>query len=102
MSQTNLTADEVIDSLTESDEDAIVHHFGDTWTNLALNNPAKLARAMAFVVKRREGLTDDEARQVARSLTTKGYSEFFAEEPQDAGKDEPLVSELSSSLTSVS
>lgn len=97
MSQTNLTADEALESLTGFDEMAITKHFGRPVSAFE-NDQSMLGRALVFVVKRRDGLTDDDARNAALELPLKDVLSFFAEESEESGKGEPqlgLQSEIS-------
>ena len=103
MSQTNLTGEQVIDSLLEDDENAIEYHFGAPWTDLAQKNAPKFARALIFIAKRSEGLTDDDARNFVRTMTSKEVDGFFAKSSEEeAGKGEQPEPEPEPSLTSVS
>ena len=106
MSQTDLTAEEVLDSLTGHDEVAIAHHFGQTWTSLAEADSSMLSRALAFIVKRREGATDDDARNAAMGLTVKELGSsgtfFAAASAEKAGKGESPETSPEPSPTSVS
>jgi hypothetical protein len=102
MSETNLTAEEVLDSLSGFDEMAIKQHFGATLAELT-KDETMLGRALVFVVKRRDGASDDTARNDALNLSLKGVLGYFAEESEESGKDEqPLEPTPEKSLSSVS
>lgn len=93
MSETNLTAEEVLESLTGHDEMAITQHFGRTVSQFAEgNDQSGVARALVFVLKRREdGVSDDDARNAALDMTLKQVMGYFAEESEvdsEAGKGE--------------
>lgn len=104
MAQTDQTAEQVFDSVTGFDELAIAQHFGHTLSDLAVSDASMFGRALIFVVKRREGGTDDDARTAALGMTVKETTtEFFAEKSADeAGKGEALEPRPESSLSSVS
>lgn len=86
---TDLTAEEVFDSLTGFDEIAIAHHFGRTVAELAEKDSSMFGRALVFIVNRRDGATDDDARNAALGLTIKEFNKGFFAEPSEAeaGKD---------------
>lgn len=92
MSETKLTAEEVLESLTGFDEMAILQHFGRNVSALT-EDQSTLARALVFVLKRRDGDSDDTARNLALEMTLKDVTDYFAEESEadeESGKDEPL------------
>jgi hypothetical protein len=89
MSETDQTAFEVFNSVTGFDEMAIAQHFGRTVGDLFTGDSSMWARAMAFVVKRRAGANDDDARNASLEMSLLQLSEFFAEESEGSGKDEP-------------
>lgn len=83
------TAEEVFDSLTGFDEMAIAQHFGHTVAELGGSNQSMFGRALVFVAKRRDGMSDDDARTAALSLPMKELTSFFADSSdEEAGKDE--------------
>lgn len=102
MAATEKTAEEVLDSLTGFDEMAIKQHFGAPISDLA-SDQSMLARALVFVLRRRDGSADDDARNQVLGMSLKEVLGYFSEESAESGKDEP-VSEPSptTSLTSVS
>lgn len=96
------TAEEVADSLTGFDEMAIKQHFGSTLTNLAADQ-SMLARALVFVLKRRDGATDDDARNDVLGMALKDVTAHFAAESDESGKDESSSEpQPETSLSSVS
>lgn len=100
---TELTIEEVSDSLTGFDEIAIAQHFGRTVTDLAQHDPSMFGRALVFVVERRDGKSDDDARNAALGMTLKEYAAFFPDVSEgESGKDEPSEERPANSLTSVS
>lgn len=87
------SAEEVMESLTGFDEMAISQHFGRVVSDL-VNDQSTLARALIFVLNRREGLNDDDARNAALMLPLKEVISFFAtdegaESDEESGKGEP-------------
>jgi hypothetical protein len=87
MSETDLTLGEVVDSMTGHEEWAVSRQFGVIISELTLD-PSMVRRAAIFVVKKREGMNEDEARNYALDLTILKTMTFFAEESEEAGKDE--------------
>jgi hypothetical protein len=53
-----------------------------------------LGRALVFVLKRRDGTADDDARNAALEMALKDVMGYFAEESEEAGKDEPSSTPL--------
>ena len=104
MSQIQHTAEEAFDSLTGFDEIAIVQQFGRTVTELADQDPTMFGRALVFVVKRRDGISDGEAKDAALGMTLKDLNEnFFAKvSDEESGKDEEPAPQPGTSLSSVS
>lgn len=88
MAETDKTAEEVLDSLTGFDEMAIKQHFGAPISDLS-NDQSMLARALVFVLKRRDGSTDDDARNLVLGMSLKDVLGYFSEESAESGKDEP-------------
>lgn len=103
MSTVEQTAEEIFDSVTGFDEIAITQAFGCPVVKLAQEDASMFGRAMVFIAKRREGASDDDARAAALAMTTKEFTEYFAEDsPGESGKDEPPEEPPATSLTSVS
>jgi len=96
MSTTEVTVNEMIDSLTGYDEIAIAKAFDAEWTVLAEAKPITFARALVFVDRRRGGLDDKKAKVAALEMTVGQVNSYFAEDdepmPEDpvtpAGKDD--------------
>lgn len=88
MSVTDLTADEMVESLTGFDEIAVEKHFGADVSALR-TRPFSFIRALVFVHQRREGLTDPDARTAALSLTIGDLNGYFAEGPEEIDPEEP-------------
>lgn len=105
MGQIEMTAEEVMDSLTGHDEMAIAQHFSRTASDLAEKDPVMLGRALVFVAQRRlEGVNDDDARNFAMDLPLKQVLAYFPDEGSDeSGKGElELEQQPEDSLSSVS
>lgn len=117
MSQTDLTIDEVLDSMTGHEEMWVADQFDKSIGEmverfLTRNDVGPYYRAAIFVLKRREGVNDDDARNAVLAMTLKDVVEYFprekSEEPaevaaiEEAGKDEPEPEQQPGpSLTSV-
>lgn len=103
MTESKLTAEQAFDSLTGFDEFAIAQHFGHNVADLAENNVSMFGRALIFAVKRRDGATDDEARNTALGLSLKECNDFFDEaNAEESGKGEQPEEPPGTSLSSVS
>lgn len=104
MGQVQQTAEEAFDSLTGFDELAIAAQFGRTVTQLAEQDPTMFGRALVFVVKRRDGASDGEAKDAAFEMTLKDLNENFFATPSDdeSGKDKQPEESPATSLSSVS
>ena len=90
MSQTDQTTDEVLDSLTGHDEMEIVSQFGRTIGDL-IPEPGMYRRALIFVLKRRDAVTDDDARNLALGMRMRDVLDFFpSEASEDAGQVEAV------------
>jgi len=119
MSQTQQTTDEILDSLTGHEEDWIFDQFGKSIGELVSNFLDKndlgpYFRALIFVLKRRDGVNEDDARNEAKAMKLGEVMEFFprasdqaskedAEAVEESGKGEPAHEpEPQPSLSSVS
>lgn len=103
MSAVEQTAEEAFESLTGFDEIAISQKFAGTVSEMAEKQPLMFVRALVFVFKRRDGLSDDEAWTAALNLTMKELGDYFAESSaEESGKDEQPEESPATSLTSVS
>lgn len=87
------TTDEILDSLTGHEEMWIAEQFGRSVGEL-IPQPGMYRRALIFVVKRREGVNEDDARNAAMDMRLKDVLEFFpevgSEAEQESGKDVEL------------
>lgn len=90
MSQTEHTAEDVLDSLSGFDEIAIATAFGHTVAVLVQDHQSTFARALVFILKRRDGLSDVEAYQASMEMPLKAVLAYFAEDSEESGKDEPV------------
>ena len=89
MSTTDITIEEITESLTGFDELAIAKFFGMEWMALGETRPTALSRALIFVHKRREGAKDADAYQQAMSLTLGETTEYFADDADEMDPDDP-------------
>jgi hypothetical protein len=81
---------EVADSATGYEERAVIERFGQPLATLQLTDGAMWARALVFILRRREdGVTDEAAEQAAMSLTIKDAWDTFGNPSTESGKDEP-------------
>lgn len=92
MSQTDQTTGEITDSLTGHEESWIFEQFGSPIGLLAnryltLDDPGPFHRALLFILKRREGVADDDARNQVMSMTLADVLNAFPE--RSSGGDEP-------------
>lgn len=78
-----LTATEVMESLTGFDEIAIEQQWGADISTLARTNVSKFSRALAFTLKRRDGLKDPEAKKEILGLTLGEVDAMFADDADD-------------------
>lgn len=92
--QAKPTADDVMESLTGFDEIAIEQAFGDDISRIAVTSVGKFGRALGFVLLRRGGLKDSEAKKQILGLTRAELDDMFADAEGDelpgseSGKDE--------------
>lgn len=75
--------EETMESLTGYDEIAIAKTFDMEWGELAKKKPSMFTRALLFVLRRREGLTDAQAKEAALSLTIGAVNDLFDTEDDD-------------------
>ena len=94
MSEVSITAEEALESLTGFDEIAIAQRFDDIGA-LVERGGSMFARALVFVLKRRDGLDDMAAHAAAMALPLRELNAFFVAEPEEgeAGKDAEPPSE---------
>lgn len=91
--QVSLSMEEAVESLTGFDEIAIEGAFGADVTTLLTEKPTKAARALLFVMKRREGMKDPEARKAVMEMRLGDVQSYFIDEDDEdeaAGKDAGL------------
>lgn len=91
MPEVQQTLEEVMESLTGHDDNAVAQHFGLPPIDLGEKNSMMAMRAMVFVTKRRDGMSDDAARNFSMDLPLKAVLAYFldpSEESEESGKDE--------------
>lgn len=88
MATATQTLDDLADSLTGFDEIAIKQAFKQTVAQLA-DDPGQLIRALIFVHRRREGDNDVTAWNAAQAMPARDALDYFPDEDEDSGKDEP-------------
>lgn len=76
------TMTDVCNTLTGYDEIAITKEFGRDFAVL-VNYPTSLGRALIFVLNRRDGLTDKEAKRAAMEMRLGDVNDYFADEADD-------------------
>jgi len=79
------TVNEVIDSLTGYEELAIEKAFGDEFYDLSL---VKRMRALAFVLAKRGGKNDADAKKAVMAMSQAQVTEAFSDEDDDEGDDD--------------
>lgn len=89
----NISASEMLESLTGYDEVAISQHFGAEALELAEKKPTMLARAMAFVHMTREGSDTKAAKKAAMELSIREANDYFAESQDEPFPEEPVTAE---------
>lgn len=89
MSTSELTADEMFDSLTGFDEIAIAKAFDLEITGLAQHKPTLFLRALVFVDRRRAGADDKTAKQASLELPLGQVHDYFVEDPEDPDPEDP-------------
>jgi hypothetical protein len=96
MSKTELTVNEVMESLSGFDEIAVEKHMNyDIYTDEETGNarPVLLLRCLVFVMERRGGLKDAEARMVAMEMRVGDVNDYFGDEPDELDPEEPETAE---------
>lgn len=84
-----ITASEMVQSLTGFEELAIEHHMRiDPYADGA-TKPMSVMRALVFVLRKREGMKDTDARQAALSLPMGQLQGLFAEETPELDPENP-------------
>jgi hypothetical protein len=88
-----ITANEMLESLTGFDEQAIAAHFGAEALELAEKKPTMLARALAFVHMTREGADAKSAKKQAMELTIRQANDYFLDSEDEVMPEEPVTAE---------
>lgn len=81
--QAKPTATDVMGSLTGFDEIAIEQAFGDDITRIAATSVGKFGRALGFVLARRDGMSDGDAKKHILGLTRSEVDELFADDEDE-------------------
>jgi len=96
MSTSELTLNEAMESINGFDEIAIEKHMGyDIYTSdeegsgVYREKPVLMIRCLIFVMQRRTGQTDVEARRAVMEMTVKDVHDYFADDPEDLDPDDP-------------
>lgn len=84
-----MTWEEVAESLTGFDEIAVTKHFGVDVYMDSETKPVLIQRALVFILKRRDGLTDTDAYQAAMSMPLSEVSDYCAKAEDDVMADDP-------------
>lgn len=86
---TKITASEMVQSLNGFEELAIEKHMGiDPYAD-GERKPMAVMRAMVFVLRKREGATDQEARQAAMEMPMGVLKDIFEDEPEELDPENP-------------
>lgn len=84
-----ITASEMVQSLTGFEELAIERHMAvDPYAD-AERKPMAVMRALVFVLRKREGLKDADAREAAMSMPMGDLQNLFAEEEPELDPENP-------------
>lgn len=86
----DMTAEEFFESLTGFDEIAVARAFGEKPIRLSDTDAMAFARCLVFVARRREGMSDADAKNAALSATVREVNEFFAED-EEPNPEEPVT-----------
>lgn len=81
---TQLTIEEMVESLTGYEELAVAKHFGDEVGKLLDSKPTMGLRSLIFAhVARDEGMRPELAKKTAMDLTVKAVSTYFRDDTDD-------------------
>lgn len=80
---------EVADSVTGFEEQEVTSTFGLPLGTLQLTDGAMWARALVFILKRRDNVVDVDAKAAVLGMAIREVWDFFADESAESGKDEP-------------
>jgi hypothetical protein len=90
VNENRITAEEMFESLTGFDEIAIHTAFGAEIFALMDTKPTTATRALVFVAKRREGMSDYEAKNAVLGMSLKEVTAYF-EDDEEVTPDEPVT-----------
>lgn len=103
MSRSELTAQQVRDSVSGYEELAIEEKFGHIYEEIAQTRPSMFGRALLFTLKRREGVVDVDAYDAVMKMSLQEVSDSFAEpSEEEEGKGDGPEQQPEPSLTSAS
>lgn len=85
----DMTADEMIESLTGFDEIAIAKHFGAEWTELTNTKPSTFNRSLVFVHLTREGRSAAAAKDEVMNMNLRAVKDYFAPDVDEVVPDSP-------------
>lgn len=88
-SEDKITAEEMMESLTGFDEVAIAKHWAAEVLDLAEHKPTTFTRSLVFVLMRRGGMSDHEAKEAVMNMTLKEVQGHFTEEEEEPVPDDP-------------
>ena len=83
----DLTADDMFESLNGFDELAITRHFGRPVTELAKTDEMQFVRALVFTDQRRRDLKDRDAYTAAQELSMGALTAYFADDVEPTPED---------------
>ncbi|KAA1424310.1 hypothetical protein [Nocardioides antri] len=86
-----MPVDEVIETLTGFEEIAIEKQFGNNWQDLAGDAQTMFLRALVFVLLRRDGKNDLEAKQEVMEMTLRECKDRFLDDEEEPNPDEPVT-----------
>lgn len=91
MAEQLMGMEEFLDSLTGFDEIAIEKAFGADITSLLTKQATMSMRALVFVARRRDGLSDAEARKSVMEAPLSEVKAFFPDEEPEVTPDDPAT-----------
>lgn len=83
MSENQMNVAEMVETLTGFEEIAISKRFGSTIEQIGVTSGFTLNRALAFVLRKRDGMNDDEAYEAVMSMPLKAVTDLFSGEDDD-------------------
>ena len=83
------SAEEFVQSLNGFEEIAIRVNFGSEWGSLAEQSPTTLTRALVFIHLKRQGVTDEQAKQQVMAMPLSEITSYFETPIEEIDPDEP-------------